>query len=91
MKNKNKSLFKNKASLPALVVATLLAFSVTLHNAWAEGPLPGTPPPQTQTPRSSGGGGFGFGITLDLGSIVRAVQALGDDKYTSPDTANLPQ
>ena len=92
MKNKNKSVLKNDATSAALIGAALLASSAMLQNAWAQGPIQGTPQPQpqTQAPRS-GGGGFGFGITLDLGSIVRAVQALSEDKYTSPDTANLPQ
>ena len=53
---------------------------------WAQ-PIPGVPQP-TQGPR--GGGGFGFSI--DLGSVFKAVQALtADVRYTSPDTANLPQ
>ena len=53
---------------------------------WAQ-PIPGTPAP-VQGPR--GGGGFGFSI--DLGSVFKALQALtADVRYTSPDTANLPQ
>lgn len=48
----------------------------------------GTPRP-VQTPTPQGGGG-GFGFSIDLGSVIRAVQALnGEERYTSPDTASL--
>ena len=55
--------------------------------SWAQ-PIPGVTPP-VQGPR---GGGGGFGFSIDLGSVFKAVQALtADVRYTSPDTANLPQ
>ena len=52
--------------------------------------IPGTPArPDQGTPRQGGGGGFGFSI--DLGSLVKAVQALtSEERYSSPDTAALP-
>ena len=56
---------------------------------WAQA-IPGTPRP-VQTPTPQGGGGFGFSI--DLGSVLRAVQAVqalnADERYTSPDTTSL--
>ena len=79
---------KHKKSFSSRLVALVLLFTAgaTASSVWAQ-PIPGTP----QTPPKTGGGGFGFGISLDLGSIVKAVQSLGDEKYTSPDTAKLPQ
>ncbi len=57
---------------------------------WAQA-IPGTPRP-VQTPTPQGGGG-GFGFSIDLGSVLRAVQAVqalnGEERYTSPDTASL--
>lgn len=95
MKNKKNFFSKKWSLLLAVIVSAVPVSSVVLPKAWAQGAIPGSRSPvdTPQTPRGSGGGGggFGFGISLDLGSIVRAVQTLGDDKYTSPDTANLPQ
>ncbi len=48
--------------------------------------------PATATPSNNGGGRGGFGLSIDLGSLFKAVQSLtADDRYNSPDTANLPQ
>lgn len=74
----------------ALCAAELLC-GFAPPNAWAQA-TPGTPrgpdaTPQTGKPRT--GGGFGF--SLDLGSLIKAVQSLGDDKYASPDTSKQPQ
>ncbi len=58
--------------------------------------IPGTPRPvqtPTPTPQGGGGGGGGFGFSIDLGSVLRAVQAVqalnADERYTSPDTTSL--
>jgi hypothetical protein len=63
-----------------------LALGAASAPALAQGPIPGTPAPQQGASRG------GFGISLDLGSIFKAVQSLTqDDRYSSPDTAALPQ
>lgn len=58
---------------------------------WAQA-IPGTPRP-VQTPTPQGGGGGGFGFSIDLGSVLRAVQAVqalnAEERYTSPDTTSL--
>ena len=56
-------------------------------------PVQGMPrPTQTPTPTPQGGGG-GFGFSLDLGSVIRAVQTVQalnvEERYTSPDTSSL--
>lgn len=48
--------------------------------------VPGTHAP-TQQPRRGGG----FGISLDLGSLIKAVSDSAIPSYSSPDTSNLPQ
>lgn len=74
--------FLRNAACGFTVCAAIFAAS----SALAQGPVGGTPAPQ---PGSSRGG---FGISLDLGSIFKAVQALTeDDRYSSPDTSALPQ
>ena len=62
---------------------------------WAQA-IPGTPRPTqtpTPTPQGGGGGGGGFGFSLDLGSVLRAVQTVqalnAQERYTSPDTTSL--
>ena len=87
MQNKKMLFLTVRRAVISLLFAALFISDFALSSAWAQGPIQGTP--RTEAPR--GGGGFGFGISLDLGTIVRAVQALNDDKYSSPDTANLPQ
>ncbi len=53
---------------------------------------PDAPKPPAGTNNNNGGGRGGFGLSIDLGSIFKAVQALtADDRYSSPDTAALPQ
>lgn len=53
---------------------------------------PGTKTPATATPSNNGGSRGGFGLSIDLGSLFKAVQSLTtDDRYNSPDTSNLPQ
>ena len=59
---------------------------------WAQA-IPGTPrPTQTPTPTPQGGGG-GFGFSIDLGSVLRAIQTVqalnAEERYTSPDTTSL--
>lgn len=35
---------------------------------------------------------MGFGLTIDLGALIKTVQTMmEDERYSSPDTANLPQ
>ena len=80
-------LFSRRSVVPVVLTA-LLSVGGSFSSAWAQGAIPGTPLPQAPRP---GGGGFGFGLSLDLGSLVKAVQSLSQDKYTSPDTANQPQ
>ena len=80
-------LFSRRSVVPVVLTA-VLAVGGSFSSAWAQGAIPGTPLPQAPRP---GGGGFGFGLSLDLGSLVKAVQSLSQDKYTSPDTANQPQ
>ena len=60
---------------------------------WAQA-MPGMPrPTQTPTPTPQGGGSGGFGFSLDLGSVLRAVQAVqalnAEERYSSPDTTSL--
>jgi Subtilase family len=59
-----------------------------------QGPAAGTPNADTAKPssgRSGGSGGGGFGLSIDLGSLFKAVQALTeDDRYSAPDTSALP-
>jgi subtilisin family serine protease len=95
MKNE-KSFFSKKCTpLLSVIVSAVFVSNAMLSSAWAQGAIPGarSPVDTPQTPRGGGGGGgsFGFGLSLDLGSIIRAVQSVSSDKYTSPDTANLPQ
>jgi subtilisin family serine protease len=53
---------------------------------------PDAPRPPAGNNNGGGGGRGGFGLSIDLGSIFKAVQALtADDRYNSPDTAALPQ
>ena len=53
--------------------------------------IPGTPARPDQGAPRQGGGGGGFGFSIDLGALVKAVQALTtEDRYSSPDTATLP-
>jgi hypothetical protein len=53
--------------------------------------VPGTPAPTQQpTPQQPRRGG-GFGISLDLGSLVKAVSDAAIPSYSSPDTSNQPQ
>lgn len=70
----------------ALCVACLLPIQ-----PWAQ-TIPDTPRP-VQTPQGGGGGSFGFSI--DIGSMLRAVQALQtlntEERYTSPNTISLSQ
>ena len=80
-------LFSRRSVVPVVLTA-VLAGGGSFSSAWAQGAILGTPLPQAPRP---GGGGFGFGLSLDLGSLVKAVQSLSQDKYTSPDTANQPQ
>ena len=73
-----------------LKIALLCAACFLPQQSWAQ--FPGTPGP-AQVPRPQGGGGFGFSI--DLGSVLKAVQAIQaanvDERYTSPDTSNSAQ
>ena len=80
-------LFSRRSVVPVALMA-LLAVGGSFSSVWAQGAIPGTPQPQAPRP---GGGGFGFGLSLDLGSLVKAVQSLSQDKYISPDTASQPQ
>jgi Subtilase family len=53
--------------------------------------IPGTPARPDQAAPRQGSGGGGFGFSIDLGALVKAVQALTtEDRYSSPDTATLP-
>ena len=78
----------------ALVANQLKAALVCILFVWPMQPwaqatpgIPGTPGP-VQTPKQQGGGGGGFGFSIDLGSVLKAVQAMtSDDRYTSPDTS----
>ena len=89
MRNK-KPFYKKSASYILALFSALVVNGTMLSTAWSQG-TPGVGNP-VQTPRpGGGGGGFGFGLSLDLGSIIKAVQSVTNDKYTSPDTANLPQ
>jgi Subtilase family len=55
--------------------------------------MQGPDAPKPPAGNNNGGGGRGgFGLSIDLGSIFKAVQALtADDRYSSPETAALPQ
>ena len=80
--------FLKRLRVVALCVACLLPIQ-----PWAQA-IPDTPRPvQTPTPTPQGGGGGGFGFSIDIGSVLRAVQALQtlntEERYTSPDTTRL--
>ncbi len=49
-----------------------------------------TIPPGTQSPIQQPRRGGGFGISIDLGSLVRAISGVEIPKYESPDTSNQP-
>lgn len=72
-----------------LMAAIALAIS-TLPMVVSAQATPGTPQPAPQ--QGGGGSRGGFGLSIDLGSLFKAVQLLtADDRYSSPDTAALPQ
>ena len=91
MKNRTPALIhahiQHRSSLPKRLATIALCAAAWLPvQTWAQA-IPGT---QGPAPARQGGGGFGFSI--DLGSVLKAVQALTtDDRYTSPDTARLNQ
>jgi hypothetical protein len=81
MKNYPTSSFIKVCICLVAITAPLLATAQVPH-------APGTP---AQTPSKSGGRG-GFGFSIDLGALIRGAQMLlSDGKYSSPDTASLPQ
>jgi subtilisin family serine protease len=54
--------------------------------------MQGPDAPKPPAGNNGGGGRGGFGLSIDLGSIFKAVQALtADDRYSSPETGALPQ
>lgn len=77
----------------ALVVTLLIFFSAMSTQALAQvDQRPGTKSPATASPSNNGGSRGGFGLSIDLGSLFKVVQSLtADDRYNSPDIANLPQ
>lgn len=78
-----------KVLFPLLSIHRLIA-TVCLASCAAAAlaqPVPGTPQQPTQQPRRGGG----FGISLDLGSLIKAVSSAEIPKYESPDTSNQPQ
>ena len=92
MKNQNRqqprSFHRLQKGIKAVAVCAMCWLPVQL---WAQA-IPGMPRP-VQTPTPQGGGGGGFGFSIDLGSVLRAVQAVqalnADERYTSPDTTSL--
>ena len=87
MNQKNTPPFKPCQRLPQSLKALALCAACCLPlQLWAQA-IPGTPAPVRQ------GGGGGFGFSIDLGSVLKAVQAVqaatADERYTSPDTSNL--
>ena len=90
MNRKNTSsfqLFKPCQRLPKSLKALALGAACCLPlQLWAQA-IPGTPAPVRQ------GGAGGFGFSIDLGLVLKAVQAAqaatADERYTSPDTSNL--
>jgi subtilisin family serine protease len=78
MKNQ---LFK---SLRQKLAASIL---ISLSAAALAQAVPGTPDSQPQQPRRGGG----FGISINLGSLIKAVSDAAIPSYSSPDTSNQPQ
>ncbi len=74
-----------KKYLPVLLMITCVLSTSAEVFAQATIP-PGTQPPLQQPRR-----GDGFGISIDLGSLVRAVSGVEIPKYESPDISNQPQ
>ena len=89
MNRKNSASYKALQRLPKSITAIALCAACWLPaQTWAQA-IPGTPAPARQ---GGGGGGGGFGFSIDLGSLVKAVQALtAEDRYVSPDTSTLNQ
>jgi subtilisin family serine protease len=78
-----------------LRVAALCALYALPLQPWAQ-PIPSVPgiqgTPTPAAPAQQGGSRGGFGFSIDLGSVIKAVQALTvEDRYRSPDTASLNQ
>lgn len=86
MKTKTRFSF---ASSAIMLCAVFLMGLTCVPSALAQGPIPGTP--QQPPSKPGGGGGFGFGLSIDLGSLFKAIQGGNEEKYASPDTAKLPQ
>jgi Subtilase family len=71
--------------LVKVCISVVACFAPIIVQAQVQGPQG----PDTRAPSRSRGG---FGFSLDLGTIIRGAQTLlTDGKYTSPDTAALPQ
>jgi hypothetical protein len=80
MKNPNRSMvLAGKSACIALCVAA--------SSTWTTAQVVGTPgTPQTQQPRRGGG----FGISIDLGSVLKAVSDAAIPNYQSPEAQALP-
>jgi minor extracellular protease Epr len=74
-------------------LCTILLIASCAISTWASAQVVQGPDAPKPAPSNGGSrGGFGFGLSIDLGSLVKAVQSLtADDRYNSHDTANLPQ
>ena len=84
----SKLLQRRAARQAAVLLSMALLVIPSLTAAQA---IPGTPARPDQAAPRQGGGGGGFGFSIDLGALVKAVQALTtEDRYSSPDTATLP-
>ncbi len=72
----------------------LCALCVLPAQPWAQS-IPDTPGLVRPAQQDNGGGRGGFGFSIDLGSILKAVQAVQalnvEERYSSPETINLPQ
>jgi hypothetical protein len=66
--------------LRSVAVAMLLSCGFALAQ---QGPIPGTPRPDTPQQGGGGGGGVGIGINIDLGSVFNAIK-----NATKKDTQN---
>ena len=93
MKSHNSEHFKPFGRLQKRMKAVVLCAMCWLPvQTWAQA-IPGMPrPTQTPTPTPQGGGD-GIGFSIDLGSVLRAIQTVqalnAEERYTSPDTSSL--
>jgi Subtilase family len=71
------------------LIATFLIAACAISTSATAQVLQG--PDAPKAPSSNGSSRGGFGLSIDLGSLFKAVQAFtADDRYNSPDTSTLP-